>query len=479
MRRLILLLIPFICGFQITEVMYNPEGNDNTREYVEIFLNGSSLPLAWVEDLRSSDLLTLVHEGINDYALLVEEGYDWNGTNATIYSVGATIGNGLNNDKDLVLLRDNSSLLDAVYYVAERDGGQNNGKSLCVARDVLQECMPTPGEENDLDKNIVEQNATLWISEFLPDPRGDDRAMRPNGEWIELYNYGDETVDLRGMLLQDARNTTLAISDVLVDDPLLAPESYGVVYLQGRTLLNNDGFESIRLLTSDEKVLDATSYSFSKEGLSWSREFMTNTFLLALPTPGEPYVPEIVSLNSSLVLERVYAGNDDLVHFGESFRARLLVRKGDTEKTTVKVSVLNLSKQVTVSVDEKFVNHTFILTIPLIPNCKESFSDGEYLVYAQGLDAEATIPVHIKGNSKDSCVILKENVTVQRLPVKEASVQQNVVSLITPNKEPSDTFINETEKIIYESSDYKARRWAVYFYCLTLVLLIAALLTRE
>src|SRR3989344_6070187 len=285
MRWLLLLLFPFLCGFQISEIMYDPEGNDNNQEYIELFLNDTNVSDVFFEDLISSDYLELLQDFSTPYALIVEEGFNLTDLNVTVYTTGATLGNGLNNEQDLVLFRTNASILDALFYASSRDGARNNGKSLCVEDHLFQECIPTPGLENDLNLSHGEQNYTLWISEFLPDPDGDDRASRPGGEWVELYNYGEEPLDLRGLLLQDARNTTLIISDIHLDTPILSPDSYGVVYFNGQSLLNNDGLEAVRLATETHPI-DVTTYSNSKEGLSWSKDFTYNQFVLSLPSPG-------------------------------------------------------------------------------------------------------------------------------------------------------------------------------------------------
>ncbi|MBS3144889.1 hypothetical protein J4208_04870 [Candidatus Woesearchaeota archaeon] len=472
-----LLFVPFLCGFQITEIMYDPEGNDNNQEYIELFTNATSLSDILFEDLASSDTLTLMQDFATPYVLIVEEGFNLTDLNVTAYTTGATLGNNLNNDRDLVLFRDNESISDVFFYVSDRDGASNDGHALCRSHDIFTPCSPTPGLENDLNQTTPEQNYTLRISEFLPDPIGDDRASRPGGEWIELYNYGEETLDLRGLLLEDARNATVVISDMHVTDPLLTPNTYQVVYLQGQSLLNNAGFEQVKLSTPLQ-LLDQVSYSFSKEGLSWSQDFTTNSFSLSVPTPGASHRPVEVSLNSSLVLERVYVGNDDVVRFGESFRVRLRVYKGDTEKTTLKVSVLNLSKQTTVSIEEKFVEHVFTLTIPLLSNCQGKLKDGTYTVVAEGLDTLTTLPVTIRGTAKDSCVILEQN-TSSSVGLKEAQQSSATVKKETVQRQVSDNFINATGRLVYESSDAKAKRWAVYFFCLTLLLVIAALLTNH
>ena len=87
----------------------------------------------------------------DDYSLIVEDGFDYSSIDASIYTIGATIGNNLNNDWDLVILKDNNSeIVDAMSY-HDSWGGDDNNLSLCKLPDKegkWQECASTPGEEN-------------------------------------------------------------------------------------------------------------------------------------------------------------------------------------------------------------------------------------------------------------------------------------------------------------------------------------------
>ena len=86
----------------ITEINYNPDGEDNNFEYIEIALN--NLSNYSISDLESSDNLTLINYFDGNYSLIVEEDFNYSGINASIYSAGATIGNNLNNDLDIIFL---------------------------------------------------------------------------------------------------------------------------------------------------------------------------------------------------------------------------------------------------------------------------------------------------------------------------------------------------------------------------------------
>ncbi|MEO2242867.1 MAG: hypothetical protein ABGX49_04290, partial [Candidatus Poseidoniia archaeon] len=38
--------------------------------------------------------------------------------------------------------------------------------------------------------------STICINEMLPNPDGSDQGIFPNGEWVELYNFGSTDVSL-------------------------------------------------------------------------------------------------------------------------------------------------------------------------------------------------------------------------------------------------------------------------------------------
>jgi len=103
--------------------MYNPLGSDNNKEYVEVygFVNLTN----WIiGDSSSNDTLILLNYFFSNYSLIVEEGFNYSGINASIYSAGATIGDNLNNNFDTIFLFDNdSNLVDSVSY----DGNIANG----------------------------------------------------------------------------------------------------------------------------------------------------------------------------------------------------------------------------------------------------------------------------------------------------------------------------------------------------------------
>ncbi len=172
-----LIFFSFAAEARITEIMYNPPGNDNNQEYIEVIFDFAMSMEKWsVADLKSSDVLVLIGGGGNsEINLIVEEGYDFQGLdleNTSVYSAGKTIGDNLNNAGDSVYVYDeNGTEIASASY--DDSFGNNNGMAVCFfENETAYECEPSPGEENEFnsgdpgngtggDDNGTESNETL------------------------------------------------------------------------------------------------------------------------------------------------------------------------------------------------------------------------------------------------------------------------------------------------------------------------------
>ncbi len=168
MFRWIYVLVFVLCSTfvnaEITEIMYNPSGSDNNKEYVEVIFSEGTLIDGWtIEDSTSQDIILLVNgSGNSKINLIVEEGYppyfDVDLEFVSIYSAGKTIGNGLSNAEDVVSLYNlNMDLVDSKSY----DGsiGNGDGNAVCYGEEEYS-CVPSPGEINDGPSNESEGNET-------------------------------------------------------------------------------------------------------------------------------------------------------------------------------------------------------------------------------------------------------------------------------------------------------------------------------
>lgn len=151
---LLIQIFPFVNSLEINEIMYDPEGNDNNLEFVELIHKANlNLTNRMIHDSSSNDTLTLMKwVNYSNYSLIVEEGFNYSHYNCTIYSAGSSIGNGLNNNQDTFCINNNSSKLCTNYT---NRYANNNGFSLEKVNDIWVEsnkkggspCLENPNQK--------------------------------------------------------------------------------------------------------------------------------------------------------------------------------------------------------------------------------------------------------------------------------------------------------------------------------------------
>ncbi len=165
------LVLP-VSAVQINEIMYNPGGDDNNREFVEIYFDEWTNLTGWiVADSNSNDTLAMLQSFNSSYALVVEDGFNYSGINASVYSAGATIGNNLNNDNDSIsLYSSNLSLVDTVSYTSSQ-GANGDNNSLQLVNGTWLACASTPGLQNNCSapENQTGENVTELSIIYKPD----------------------------------------------------------------------------------------------------------------------------------------------------------------------------------------------------------------------------------------------------------------------------------------------------------------------
>ncbi len=462
---ILILIIPNSLAFlQINEIMYNPGGNDNNREYIEIKTN-LTLTGFTIQDLSSEDNLELIKYFPSNYSLIIEEGFNHSNINATIYSVGATIGNNLNNIEDIIIIKNNTDIYDVIHYYSDW-GAENNNLSLCRIDNFWRECKSTPGYDNT-QKNIL-QTYNIKINEFLPNPQGYDNANMPEGEWIELINLGNIT-NLENCYFKDLTDHKIIISDTNTYN--LTINQYQTIYTNGFSgFLNNiieNETEKIQLFDPQHNLLDEITYSSTTEGLSWSK--INNTWIKTIPSPNQENKYNETNLESKIEIEEIYLGDDDKAKFGDNIRVKINIFKGDTGKYSISAWIEDnnkkISKRTKFNIEEKYKEQTFTIPIQIFPNCDKKFEDDYYTLKVEGLDITKQETIKIEDITKNLC--------------GEIKCESKDISISTCSENNINSPNSTINQIIYESTNKKTEKMAIFFFCLILIFVIIQLMIEN
>lgn len=158
--------VPFALGIRINEVFPNPPGDDNNKEYIEIFHEEFvNLTGYIIGDEASNDTLTAFQYVNSSYSLIVEEGFDYAGINTSVYNSGATIGNNLGNSADSIyFFFPNRTLIGSVSYTAIDEGKSYEyyAGEWHIAEN------KTPGFENNIYlNNTIQSIVDKTINDFV------------------------------------------------------------------------------------------------------------------------------------------------------------------------------------------------------------------------------------------------------------------------------------------------------------------------
>lgn len=122
----------------------------------------------------------------------------------------------------------------------------------------------------------------IFINEWLPNPIGLDS----NGEFIELFNNGNSTINLNGWIIKNNKGNEFKLTNIQIGSNkyLVLPRSLT------KLTLKNTG-ETISLFDNKNNLVDQSSYLGSaQEGKSFNRvnynKDDTQHFNFGNPTPG-------------------------------------------------------------------------------------------------------------------------------------------------------------------------------------------------
>lgn len=215
----------------------------------------------------------------------------------------------LNNSGDIIILKDPSGkIIDQVTYGTWDDGnisdnapktkdpeglarkvdGQDTGNDF---NDFEITSTPTKGLSNLITEQLNNANnevrcdseQKVIINEIFPNPAGSDLE----GEWIELKNISDNTVDINGWKVGDATKRKFVILKDDVDTEIAQNDFLVLERELTKVALNNSGQEFVRLFQPNGCLVQEISYSGKVQPeQSYSLDKNDNWQWTEIPTPG-------------------------------------------------------------------------------------------------------------------------------------------------------------------------------------------------
>jgi len=444
---LLISLEPTIADVFINEIMYNPSGSDNNKEYIEVFSDEAiNLTGYIIEDAESSDTLALLNSHNSQYSLIVEEGFNYSNINASIYSAGATIGNNLNNDGDIILFREpDESILDIVSY-SDDWGGNDNGKSL--ERISIEESSTDPdnwaesisgGTPGSINSVATSSGCDWRISAIMNssvsyDPQWQIRASKLSGD-------GKANITIKHWVEDSYGEVVKTYSDIEIENAL--SQSTSSEY--NPSLAAGEGY-----------FIKADITDISCEDKDSSNNHISELIFVQGGSGNGS------SSESSLHIREVTPNSAE---FGDIVKAEIDVYRGNTAKYALYAYVEDdgekVSEKSTVHIKTKFVNQTIMIPIQLKPNCDGQYNDGKYDVVIEGLDLSDSEEIKIEGITSSLC---KESSTTTSSSESESSKKFEYEIASKPNEiEIGSSFETEVKLTNNDDEDYDIEIWS-YVY---------------
>lgn len=458
-------------ALNINEIMYNPLGNDNNNEYIELYSSEKiNLTGFIVEDASSQDILEFLQLSNSGYYLIVEEGFNYSGINASIYSAGAAIGNNLNVQDSITIKNRNNSLLAQYNYT----NLASEGNSLCLISNLWQECNPTPGYQN----KAIEEEITIATSQTC--------------DW-------EINLNLNQLIFNDKTNFSVNVERIIGEEQNVTVKGE-ILDLFANKIKTYNPWTEKRIVNHGTKryspSLKPGTYkiSFWLENLYCLDEDTSNNQISRLIAVS----PEKNEESSFLEIEQLYLGNDHKVEWGDLFTFKINVYKGNETKTAISFWAEKdgekISKTTKLIASEKYQLYPLTIPIQLEANCDGKKADGSAMVVVEGFDLHTEKEFEIKGIDSEICKTYnKEIKSVQKelKKEKEEEIKRIETSLISTassdikTNKNSPSFLNSKINpdyggiTVYESNSVKTKKIISYLLIATFALLSLVLVIKK
>jgi phosphatidylserine/phosphatidylglycerophosphate/cardiolipin synthase-like enzyme len=275
---------------RITEVLVNSSMDGSTYpdgEWLELHnRDNSAIDLTgWkikdgMGNITYLDMSTLVNNATQLGTMI-----DADGRRLVQFFMGTELWNNYNH---VMLLDQNDIIVHKAWWTSNPGLNITLVESEDPVGEWIPASWPTPGQPEPSTTPITGEVA---FNEILPDAVGNDTDDWPGGEWIELINIGNQTVDLANWhFTSGSRNFNINVHQLVTkDNTLVMPGEIALVAINGSQgfYLRNAAGDTIELRDSSNQIISTITYNSSTEGESnwfWNGDWSQAPWA----TPGAP-----------------------------------------------------------------------------------------------------------------------------------------------------------------------------------------------
>lgn len=269
----------------MNEVMPNPEGSDSDYEWLELYND-------FDEEIDLSDCTIDLKDipegtsiGVESYLIAAKDLLDKDGDGQS-FETRRGNGSGVWGDSEeenysVIELNismknsdDSVSLVCSDYEDTFEWENAESGQSFSIDEDGewTDEYLVTPGQANKPIPEIIYSHDIL-ITEVYPSPY----STNDENEWIELYNFGDEDIELEGWQIEDNSKKQVFEGSIIVK-----AKAYLVLELDDLSITLNNSGEILTLYDPNEDEVDSFEYEKTAKGISNIRKFTNGEYSIGV-----------------------------------------------------------------------------------------------------------------------------------------------------------------------------------------------------
>lgn len=407
----------------INEVMANPIGSDTQFEWIELYnYSEESIDITgWkLDDQMLSSYVIEPHS----YLLLVRDKSSFGEIENSIEANFSLV-----NSSDMVILKNTEGIeVDSFHYENSVEGKSfekrgplcleinphaNSSTINAINSNYISACFPETLIEEPVEPEVL--STTLQISELYPNINVGEE------EWVEIYNFGSEVINLDRFYFADAKECG-EVSEAKFLAGIVNPKEHAILTKSQNQITLNDSGDSINLCTQTETI-DSFTYESSVKSKSISKIFQVDRYLegsnFTEPTPGEINFIEILEIisikearsqqNTKVKIEGIInsayeALFEDTFYIQDSTAGVRILFKGDLtflvgSKVIVEGTVSSVDSEVKINADSVEILETSSVSPIQLINFEDLqgiyvFTEG-YIIsnYSSGFDLETSVGI--------------------------------------------------------------------------------------